>query len=72
MKGPQQIYSRGLPGLGSVRENVREDGRLRDWRTLGVGRSGGVGWGWWEHPCGDKGWGGGMGCGTVRSRPGGG
>ena len=60
------MYSRGLPGLGSVREdapNSQETGGPREFRSL-------VGWvvggEWWGHPRGDKGWGEGMVCGIGR------
>jgi hypothetical protein len=58
------MYSRGLPGLGSVRENVpnpQETGGLREWGSL-------VGWemGVWGYPHGDRGGAGGMLCGIVR------
>jgi hypothetical protein len=53
----------GLLGLGLVREDApnpkvnRVPREFRGWWDGGV---------WWGHPLGDRGWGGGMGCGTVR------
>ena len=61
--GSQNIYSRGLWGLGSVREdapNPQETGVPREFRGL-VG-----GGGAWGHPHGTRGWEGGMGWRTDR------
>jgi len=55
---PPHIYSRGLLGLGSVRENVpnpQETGIPREWGGL-------VGWVQWGHPHGYEG---GRGQGTM-------
>jgi hypothetical protein len=50
IQGPQHIYSRGLPGLASVGEDVpnsRETWGLRMWGGLAEG-------GGWGHPLGDR------------------
>jgi hypothetical protein len=49
-EAPKNIYSRGLLGLGSVKEdapNHQETRGSREFRDL-------FGWGW-VHPCGDSG-----------------
>jgi hypothetical protein len=63
--GHQHIYSRGLPGLASVREDAPNP---EDLRPQGVGRSDGVEVGEWWQPFGDRE--GGIGWGTVRGQTG--
>jgi hypothetical protein len=66
MRPPIHIQWR-TAGSVSLRDNApnpQETGGPREFR-------GQVGWGV-GHPCGDRGWAGGMGCGTVRGWTGGG
>jgi hypothetical protein len=60
---PQHTYSRELPGLGSIREDVPNPQETGD-PTEFINQV------WWEVVGGDilvesGGWGGGMGCGTI-------
>ena len=69
MKPPTHIQQRTAWSGLSERRSTQP---LRDLRPQGVGRSGGVGVGWWGYPLRDEEWGcgsmrqGGMGCGTIR------